>query len=204
MIDILLILLAYLFGSLSSAIIICKLFNLPDPRSQGSGNPGATNVLRFGGKKVAIMVLVGDVLKGVIPVLIAAALGAGEDILAGVAFAAFLGHLYPVFFGFKGGKGVATALGVLLALNWQLALCMLVTWLVMAFISRISSLSALTAAVLAPAFGWALELSLITVIMLIVLASLLLWRHQNNIKNLLAGTEPRIGQKKKTEENQSA
>jgi len=195
MMDLTLILLAYLFGSLSSAIITCKLLRLPDPRTQGSGNPGATNVLRFGGKKVAIAVLIGDILKGVIPVLIAVALGVDEKILAAVAFAAFIGHLYPVFFGFKGGKGVATAFGVLLGLNWLLALSTLGTWLLVAFISRLSSLSAIVAAVLTPAYCWWYTQSQTMTAMTIILSTLLLWRHRSNIRNLLAGTESRIGQK---------
>ncbi|HFQ92142.1 MAG TPA: glycerol-3-phosphate 1-O-acyltransferase, partial [Chromatiales bacterium] len=151
-----LVLLAYLLGSLSSAIIMCRIFSLPDPRSQGSGNPGATNVLRFGGKKIAIMVLTGDILKGLIPVLVATYAGLTSAGIAVVGVAAFLGHLYPVFFGFQGGKGVATALGVLLGMSWLLGLAMIAVWVVMAMIFRISSLAAITAAICAPLFTWLL------------------------------------------------
>ncbi len=197
--DYLLILIAYLFGSFNSAIILCKLMRLPDPREQGSGNPGATNVLRFGGKKLAASVLLIDVIKGIIPVVIAQILGVEQMILATVAFAAFIGHLYPVFFGFKGGKGVATAFGVLVALNWIIGLSILATWLAMAFLFKISSLSALTAAVLAPLYTWMVTGDTFTTAMASVMAVLLLWRHKTNIKNLLSGKEPRIGSKKTAE-----
>jgi len=195
--DYLLILIAYLFGSLNSAIILCKMMRLPDPREQGSGNPGATNVLRFGGKKLAATVLFFDVLKGIIPVLAALFLGLEQAIIATVAFAAFIGHLYPVFFGFKGGKGVATAFGVLLAMNWMIGLAILATWLVMAMAFKLSSLSALTAAVLTPLYTWWLTGHDITTAITMLMSILLLWRHRNNIRNLLAGKEPKIGSKKK-------
>lgn len=190
-----LVLLGYLFGSLSSAIIICKLMGLPDPRSLGSRNPGATNVLRFGGKKAAALTLVGDMLKGLIPVLIAQATGVQPLTLALVAMAAFLGHLYPVFFGFQGGKGVATAFGVLLGLSWMVALAVVATWLVMAFLFRISSLSALTAAALSPLYAWWLAPYREYIIMMVAMALLLFWRHRSNIRKLLQGTEKHIGQK---------
>src|SRR5512145_106507 len=148
--NIALVLVAYLLGSLSTAIILCRLMGLPDPRTQGSGNPGATNVLRFGGKKLAAFTLLGDMLKGLLPVVVASFITDNATVLALVAMAAFLGHLYPVFFGFRGGKGVATALGVLLGLSWQVGLAVLVTWVVMALVFRISSLSALIAALLSP------------------------------------------------------
>lgn len=196
MLDVLLIVAAYLFGSFSTAIVACKLLRLPDPRSQGSGNPGATNVLRFGGKKAAVIVLLGDIVKGVIPVLFATLLGASDLTLALVALGAFLGHLYPVFFGFQGGKGVATAFGVLLGLHWILALCTLGTWLAVAALSRLSSLAALSAAVLTPVYAWWLTGNRYFTAMAVLLSILLLWRHRSNIRNLLAGTEPRIGKKK--------
>lgn len=196
MIDSILVITAYLFGSLSTAVIVSRLLGLPDPRTEGSKNPGATNVLRLGGKKAAIMVLLGDTFKGVIPVLIARAAQVEEPILAAVALAAFLGHLFPVFFGFRGGKGVATALGVLLALNWLLALCMLGTWIFVALVTRISSLAALTAAVLSPAFAWWLTASPVYIWLCVILAALLLWRHRGNIQRMLSGSEPRIGRKK--------
>lgn len=195
--DYLLILIAYLFGSLNSAIILCKMMGLPDPREQGSGNPGATNVLRFGGKKLAATVLFFDVLKGVIPVLLALFLETEQAIIAAVAFAAFIGHLYPVFFRFKGGKGVATAFGVLLAMNWMIGLAILATWLLIALIFKLSSLSALTAAVLAPLYTWWVTGSDITTAITIIMSALLLWRHRSNIRNLLTGKEPKIGSKKK-------
>lgn len=193
MLDIALVVFAYLLGSLSAAIITCKLMGLPDPRSEGSRNPGATNVLRFGGKKAAAITLVGDALKGLIPVLIARAAGAEETVLAAVAMAAFLGHLYPVFFGFHGGKGVATALGVLLGLSWPVALAAAGTWLFMAKVLKISSLSALTAAVLAPLYMWLLEPGQNALFsMTAAMAILLIWRHRSNIQRLLSGTEGKI------------
>ena len=148
-INLVLVVAAYLMGSLSSAIIVCRLMGFPDPRTQGSGNPGATNVLRYGGKRAAVIVLLGDALKGLIPVAIAQTLAISDTGLAAVAIAAFLGHLYPVFFGFEGGKGVATAFGVLLGLSWIIGLAVLATWLLMAFVFRYSSLAALVATMLA-------------------------------------------------------
>jgi len=195
--DVLLIIGAYLLGSLSTAIILCRLMGLPDPRTQGSGNPGATNVLRFGGKKLAALTLLGDLVKGLVPVLVARAFTADPIVLAAVAFAAFLGHLFPVFFGFKGGKGVATALGVLLGLSWPVALAALLTWLVMAAVFRYSSLSALTAATLAPVYMWWLNGQQPFIVMALGLSLILLWRHRANIQRLLAGQESRIGAKKK-------
>jgi len=190
------VLLAYLLGSLSSAIILCKLAGLPDPRTQGSGNPGATNVLRFGGKKLAALTLLGDLLKGLVPVLLVRALGTNDLVLSLVALAAFLGHLYPVFFRFKGGKGVATAFGVLLGLAWPVALAAAITWLVMALLFRISSLAALTASVLTPAYMWWFGPSRPFFAATVLMSALLIWRHRANIRNLLQGTESRIGSKR--------
>lgn len=184
-----LIVIAYLFGSISAAIIVCKVMALPDPRTQGSNNPGATNVLRIGGKKAAAITLFGDMLKGFLPVLLAVLLGSTELTLALTAIAAFLGHLYPVFFGFKGGKGVATAFGVILALNWLVALLMILTWLLIAYGLKISSIAALVASALAPFYFWWLSDSTIFVIMSLFLSALLFWRHRSNIQRLLAGTE---------------
>jgi len=195
LINIALVVAAYLLGSLSTAIILCRLMGLPDPRTQGSGNPGATNVLRFGGKKLAAFTLLGDMLKGLVPVVAASFITQETTVLALVAIAAFLGHLYPIFFGFRGGKGVATALGVLLGLSWQVGVAVLVTWLVMALLFRISSLSALIAAVLSPLYAWWITGTGVYVIMMAVMALLLLWRHRGNIQRLLAGQEKRIGQK---------
>lgn len=193
--NIALVLVAYLLGSLSTAIILCRLMGLPDPRTQGSGNPGATNVLRFGGKKLAAFTLLGDMLKGLLPVVAASFITDNMTVLALVAMAAFLGHLYPVFFGFRGGKGVATALGVLLGLSWQVGLAVLVTWVVMALVFRISSLSALIAALLSPLYAWWFTESLVYIEMMAAMAMLLLWRHRANIERLLSGQEKRIGQK---------
>ena len=190
--DALLILIAYLFGSLSAAIILCRLLALPDPRTQGSGNPGATNVLRIGGKKAAAATLLLDMLKGLLPVLLARSLAASLEVQALVAFAAFLGHLYPVFFRFQGGKGVATALGVLLGLNWLVGLATIATWLVMAFLFRISSLAALTAILLTPGFFWLLDRQPPLLLAAAVIALMLFWRHRSNIRKLLDGTEGRI------------
>lgn len=180
---------AYLIGSLSSAIILCKLAGLPDPRSQGSGNPGATNVLRIGGKKLAATVLIIDVVKGILPVVIARLLDLDTTWLAATAFAAFLGHLYPVFFDFKGGKGVATALGGFLALSLPLAGSILLTWLVVFVISRISSLSAIIAAALAPFYSLWLIDSINARWIILVMAAMLLFRHRSNIQRLLSGEE---------------
>jgi glycerol-3-phosphate acyltransferase PlsY len=194
-IDVALIAGAYLLGSLSAAIILCRLLGLPDPRTQGSGNPGATNVLRFGGKKLAALTLLGDLVKGLVPILIARALTNDPVVLAAVAMAAFLGHLYPVFFGFKGGKGVATAVGVLLGLSWPVALAAILTWVAMAAVFRISSLSALTASVLAPFYMAWLDGRTPFVAMAAAMSVFLLWRHQANIRRLLAGEEKKIGKK---------
>jgi len=193
--DAFLITLGYLMGSLSSAIIICKLFSLPDPRAQGSGNPGATNVLRFGGKKIALLVLSGDILKGYLPIVIAQYADLAAIALALVAMAAFLGHLFPVFFGFQGGKGVATALGVLLGLSWLLGLAVIITWLLVALIFRLSSLAAIVAALVAPLLTWLILPQAATVAAVFAMSLLLLIRHHRNIANLLQGTEPRIGKK---------
>jgi glycerol-3-phosphate acyltransferase PlsY len=184
---------SYLLGSIATAVVSCRLLGLPDPRAVGSGNPGATNVLRTAGKKAAIITLAGDMLKGLLPMLLAHALGLDERGLALVGLAAFVGHLYPIYFGFKGGKGVATGLGVLLGLDWVLGLCTIATWLAMALVFRISSLAALTAFLLAPVYatvligvGWASA-------SMLVISALLFWRHRSNIRNILDGTEGRIG-----------
>ncbi|MDH5632544.1 MAG: glycerol-3-phosphate 1-O-acyltransferase PlsY [Gammaproteobacteria bacterium] len=188
---------AYLLGSLSSAIIIARLTGIKDPREVGSGNPGATNILRYGGKKLAAITLLGDVLKGVIPVVLARLITADPLILSLVAGSAFLGHLFPVFFGFKGGKGVATALGVFLGLNPLLAASLMGTWLAMAVVFRYSSLSALVAAVMAPVYSWWLLPGNAYLAMSAMVAVLLVYRHKGNIQRLLKGEEDRIGSKKK-------
>ncbi|WP_456378925.1 glycerol-3-phosphate 1-O-acyltransferase PlsY [Thiolapillus sp.] len=183
---------AYLLGSISSAIIVCLLMGLPDPRTQGSNNPGATNVLRLGGKKAAAITLLGDALKGLVPMLVAHALQAPPLILALTALAAFLGHLYPVFFGFKGGKGVATALGTQLGLYWAIGLSIAAIWLFVAKVINISSLAALVAMALAPVIVWWFWPAPELVIMQIVMTSLLFWRHRSNIQNMLSGKEGKI------------
>jgi acyl phosphate:glycerol-3-phosphate acyltransferase len=190
---------AYLLGSISFAMISSKLFALPDPRTYGSGNPGATNVLRSGRKAAAALTLFGDAAKGWLAVFLAIRYSLpGEQYLmlpAAVAIAVFVGHLYPVFLRFKGGKGVATALGVLLALNLMVGLGGLATWLIMAFMFRYSSLAALTAAVATPIYAFLLGLPRDWVLASGIMSLLLIWRHKDNIKNLLAGKEVGIGRK---------
>jgi acyl phosphate:glycerol-3-phosphate acyltransferase len=189
------IVLAYLFGSISSAIVTCKIMGYPDPRSQGSGNPGATNVLRFGGKKAAIITLAGDVLKGVFVVLAAKWYGFDSFSMSLITFAVFLGHLFPIYFGFAGGKGVATAAGCLLALAWPVGAAALATWIIMVVLFRYSSLAAVVAALCAPVYAWYFtnwDYTYMTAAMTI----LLLLRHHKNIHNLLTGKEDKIGKKK--------
>lgn len=193
-INLLYILGGYLLGSLSSAIITCRLMGLPDPRSGGSGNPGATNVLRLGGKKAAAITLAGDMLKGLLPVLAVKALGADMTVQSAVAVAAFLGHLYPVFFGFRGGKGVATVLGVLLGLYWPVGLLTIASWLVIAKGFKISSLAALIAILLTPLYVlWLKPDEPILLAAVVFMGTLLFWRHRSNIRNLLRGEEGSIG-----------
>lgn len=188
-------LLAYCVGSISSAVVVCKLTGLPDPRTTGSKNPGTTNVLRIGGKKAAIATLLGDGLKGFIPVGLALQIDPRPEVVGPVMIAAFLGHLYPVFFGFQGGKGVATAIGAILALAWPVGLMTVATWLIVVLITRISSLSALIAAVLAPIYiAWWLDLKF--AIPVIIMSLFIFWRHRSNIVRLISGTEPKLGTKK--------
>ncbi len=178
---------AYLIGSLSSAIMLCNLAGFPDPRAHGSGNPGATNVLRFGNKELAAMVLIIDILKGVVPVVIACFLGLNQIWIGVIALFSFLGHLYPIFFEFKGGKGVATALGGFLALSPIMAGATLLTWLVAFLISRISSISAITAAVITPVYSLWLIDSIAIRWIAILIAIMLLLRHGSNIHKLIHG-----------------
>ena len=191
--DYILIFASYLIGSLSSAIIVCKIMGLPDPRGKGSGNPGATNVLRFGGKKAAAITLAGDMIKGLIPVLIAKYMGISVEGIALVGLAAFLGHLYPVFFHFKGGKGVATMLGVMFGFSWWIGLATVGTWLFMAKIVKISSLSALVATALAPVYVWIWFNNIEPITVTVVMTVILFWRHRSNIQNMIKGTEDAIG-----------
>ena len=187
-----LILICYLIGSLSFAVLVSRACGLPDPRTYGSGNPGATNVMRTGKKAAAVLTLLGDGAKGWAAVFLAQQLapswGVSDAGIAACALATFLGHLFPVFFGFKGGKGVATTAGILLALNLWLGLAVLASWILTFAVSRVSSLSALVAAVLAPVYAW-FFLSKVYVAMVLVLALLLIWRHRANIRNLLQGKE---------------
>ncbi len=185
----LLIPVAYLMGSISSAILVCKAMNLPDPRKQGSKNPGATNVMRIGGKKAAAITLLGDMLKGLIPVLLARLLEVDALLLALVGMAAFLGHLYPVFFGFKGGKGVATAFGVLSGFSWLIGAMVCGTWIVVYKLFKISSLSALVAAALTPVYVWLVSGSWELVAVATLISGILFWRHKENIRRLLQGIE---------------
>ena len=184
---------SYLIGSLSSAIIVCKIMGLPDPRGEGSGNPGATNVLRFGGKKAAAITLFGDMVKGLIPVLFVKYLDANALTISLVGLAAFLGHLYPVFFQFKGGKGVATMLGVMFGFSWWIGLATAGTWLFMAKIVKISSLSALVATALAPVYVWYWFNTNISIGVTVIMTLILFWRHRSNITNIIKGTEDSIG-----------
>jgi glycerol-3-phosphate acyltransferase PlsY len=180
---------AYLLGSVSCAIIVCKAMGLPDPRGQGSGNPGATNVMRIGGKKAAGITLFGDMLKGFLPVYLANLMGVSSLLLALIGLAAFLGHLYPIFFGLKGGKGVATSLGVLLGLSWWLGFAVIGTWLLVYKLRKISSLSALTASVLSPVYAWFIVGDKLIVGAAVIMMVFLLYRHRSNIQRLLAGEE---------------
>ncbi|MDO8955044.1 MAG: glycerol-3-phosphate 1-O-acyltransferase PlsY [Gammaproteobacteria bacterium] len=190
------IIIAYLIGSVNCAIIICHLMGLPSPRSVGSGNPGATNVLRLGNKKAAGLTLAGDFIKGVLPVAVGHLMHFSPMVLCLIGLAAVLGHIFPLFFKFKGGKGVATLVGVLFALNLLLGLAFILTWLFMAILFRISSLSSLIATLLSPLFGYFI-LGRDSIIPLTVMAVIVIIRHQTNIKRLLAGTETKIGQKAK-------
>jgi glycerol-3-phosphate acyltransferase PlsY len=192
MTDLLLIPFGYLLGSLSSAIIVCKLMGLPDPRTEGSNNPGATNVLRIGGKKAAAVTLLGDSLKGFLPVLIANLLQVSPLILAAVALAAFLGHLYPIFFRFQGGKGVATALGVQFGLGWQIGGAIGLVWLIVAKLFNLSSLAALVSMALAPLVVWFFWPEPELIIMQVLVTLLLFWRHRENIRRLVLGEEGKI------------
>ncbi|ETA83441.1 glycerol-3-phosphate 1-O-acyltransferase PlsY [Eikenella corrodens] len=188
---------AYLIGSLSFAVIVSKFYGLDDPRSYGSGNPGATNVLRSGRKKAAALTLLGDALKGLVAVLLARWLqsyfGLADEVVAAVAVTVLVGHMWPLFFGFKGGKGVATALGVLLALSWPVALICAAVWLMMAFGLKISSLAALTATVISPLAAMFLVQQPSWQTAIAVIAALVLLRHRSNIQNLLSGKESKIG-----------
>lgn len=188
---------AYLLGSVPFAMLSSKLFGLADPRSYGSGNPGATNVLRSGNKKAALLTLIGDALKGTVAVVVAQQAGLSDNQIALVALAVFLGHLYPIFLKFKGGKGVATAAGVLLALDPLLGLATVGTWLLVAYVSRYSSLAALCAAAAAPLYSALLHGASTQTVIVGILGMALIGKHWQNIQRLLAGQETKIGSKKK-------
>jgi glycerol-3-phosphate acyltransferase PlsY len=205
LIPVAMVLASYLLGSLSFAVIVSRLMGLNDPRSYGSKNPGATNVLRSGSKKAAILTLLLDAFKGWLPVALVLAYGSEHGAVAGLAalagLAAFLGHLYPVFFGFVGGKGVATAVGVVVGVNGSLALAVVFSFAIVLFFSRYVSLASMVAAVFAPAFylfgdGVAWQASAPEILSLSAMAILLVWRHRENIHRLLAGTESQLGKKK--------
>ncbi|GLO61928.1 glycerol-3-phosphate acyltransferase [Vibrio sp. MACH09] len=185
------IIFAYLLGSISSAILICRLFDLPDPRETGSHNPGATNVLRIGGKWSALAVLICDMLKGTIPVWGSYYLGIEPLMLGFIGIAACLGHIYPIFFHFKGGKGVATAIGAIAPIGWGLTGLLAATWIVAAIITRYSSLAAIITALIAPFYAWVFKpLYTLPVAML---CCLILLRHHENVRRLIKGDEPKIG-----------
>lgn len=191
--DVLLVAIGYLFGSISSAILVCRAFGHGDPREQGSGNPGATNVLRLYGKTAAGLTLAGDVLKGYLPVMLAQYLGLSPLVVALAGLAAFAGHLYPIFFGFKGGKGVATYIGMLAGLSSLLALIFLLAWALVAALFRYSSLASLAATLLVPIAAFIIGQPLPTVAITALAAALIIWRHRGNIHRLVLGTEGRIG-----------
>ncbi|KUI97844.1 glycerol-3-phosphate 1-O-acyltransferase PlsY [Vibrio sp. MEBiC08052] len=189
----LIIISAYLLGSISSAVLVCRLFRLPDPRESGSHNPGATNVLRVGGKKAAVIVLLCDMLKGTIPVWGSYFLGVTPFLLGVIAIAACLGHIYPIFFHFRGGKGVATALGAIAPIGMDLTGVVMATWLITLLVSRYSSLAALVTVLLAPLYTWMIKPNY--TLPVAMLCCLIVFRHQENIKRLLTGTEPKVGEK---------
>jgi glycerol-3-phosphate acyltransferase PlsY len=191
-----LLLAAYLLGSIPFAIVSSRLFGLADPRKYGSGNPGATNVLRSGNKAAALLTLIGDCAKGWLAVWAATRFGFDATDAALAGFAAFLGHVFSIFLRFNGGKGVATALGVLAGINGWVALCALLVWLVVAFTTRYSSAAAISAAVATPVAGYLLLGAQPAVAVLALIAALLIWRHASNIRKLLDGTEGKIGGRK--------
>lgn len=195
MLEYILVIIAYLLGSVPAAIPVARLMGLPDPRTTGSYNPGATNILRYGGKRAAVWTLLGDVLKSVVAVLLVRAATDGAGVIALSGLAVFIGHLYPIFFGFRGGKGVATALGVWLALSPWVGLALLATWVLVAVLFRYSSLAALSAAILAPVYVWLFVPNLVYLWLAVTMSALLIFRHRENIGNLLAGKEGRIGAK---------
>jgi glycerol-3-phosphate acyltransferase PlsY len=184
-----LILIAYLLGSISSAILLSKLMGFTDPRSEGSKNPGATNVLRIAGKKAAFFTLVGDSMKGLLPVLLAHSITDQPLVVALTGFSAFLGHCFPLFFGFKGGKGVATAIAVCVGYQWLIGIIVIVVWLLFAKVFKISSLAAIISFAILPALVFWQDASWATTAVFASMSTILIWRHRGNIQRLLAGTE---------------
>lgn len=189
-------LIGYLIGSVSAAILVCKAAGLPDPRSEGSGNPGATNVLRFGGKVPAALTLLGDAAKGLVPVLAASALGVPPLWVGLTAVAAVVGHMFPLFFQFRGGKGIATSFGAIFGISWLAGLLVITSWLAISLTFRYSSLAALTSMAILPLYLWITTRSVELVVCGAVIGVLIFWRHRTNIARLLAGSEPKIGDKK--------
>ena len=189
--------LAYLIGSISTAIITCKIMGIEDPRKTGSNNPGATNVLRHGGKKAAVITLLGDMLKGLIPVLLIIQFQADTLTVALVGLFALLGHIFPVYYGFKGGKGVATYYGVILGISWLVGLIALAIWLIIAKLLKISSLSALISIFVTPFMLWLSTHSVELTGAVTLMSILVFWRHKKNIASLLQGTEAKIGKNTK-------
>jgi len=189
--------LAYLIGSFSTAIITCKIMGIEDPRKTGSNNPGATNVLRHGGKKAAVITLIGDMVKGLLPILIALQFHTDNLLIGLVGLFALLGHIFPVYYHFKGGKGVATYYGVILGINWQVGIIALAIWLLAAALLKISSLSALISIFLTPLLLWYFSPSVELCGAVAAMSLFVFWRHQRNIKSLLQGTEVKIGKSAK-------
>ncbi len=194
LINIFLIFSAYLVGSISSAILVCKTLGLSDPRDGGSGNPGTTNVMRLHGKKAAFLTLIGDIFKGIIPVLLAKVIVGSENLIALSGLAAFLGHIFPIYFKLEGGKGVATLIGILFATHWLLGIAYVITWILTAALFRYSSLAALVATLSAPLYAYFLVPNYQYIISFTVLTLILFWRHKSNIYNLLDGKEYKIGE----------
>jgi len=195
-IQVLIVVGAYLLGSINSAIIVSKAFSLPDPRELGSGNPGATNVLRTGNKLAAVITLAGDLFKGLIPVIAVDLLTASSILVAATGIAALLGHMYPIYYKFKGGKGVATTLGVLLGFDWLLGTTWIIIWLFSALVFRYSSLSALIATLLILIVSWFWKDNIWLFISMLVITTFVFWRHRSNIQNLLNGNESKLGKSK--------
>lgn len=188
--------LSYLIGSISSAVIVCKLLSLPDPRTEGSKNPGATNVTRIGGKRAGYLTFLGDFLKGLLPVLVAKLMGLSDSVIAIAALAAFLGHLYPIYFAFKGGKGIATLVGIITAISWKLLLGFAVVWVGLLFVTGFVSIASMLATVAVLVTAWVLGYSKVLITLFTTLTVLVIYRHRSNIINLLQGNEQHFRKKK--------